>query len=132
MAKLSDRRKADRERQKRWRNKKLAEGNRMIQVMLTPGAQKSLENWKKQTGLPYVEIINRALEGFDERQPREVGKAKARSASEMVIIERIRSLRSQGKSYTEIARKFNEERLSTFKGFSKWYSWSVSHLDRQL
>ena len=131
MAKLSDRRKADRERQKRWRNKKLADGNRSIQVMLRPEAQRSLEHWKEQTGLTYVEIINRAVEGFDERRPGSMGKAKAMTASEVEIKQRIRVLRSQGESYDEIAQRFNEERLSTLKGFSRWYSWSVSYLDRQ-
>jgi hypothetical protein len=61
MATIEQRRKTDRERFKRWRKKKLAEGNRQIQLMITPEAQKALKDEKARTGEPYVQIINRAI-----------------------------------------------------------------------
>jgi hypothetical protein len=61
MVTINQRRKTDRDRLKRWRRKKLEGGNKQIQIMLTPEAQKVLENEKKRTGEPYVQIINRAI-----------------------------------------------------------------------
>jgi len=61
MATIHQRRKADRERQKRWRKKKLAEGKKQIHIMLTPEAQEVIERQKDRTGETYVEIINRLI-----------------------------------------------------------------------
>ncbi len=69
MATLKERRKADRERVKRWRKKKLAEGSRQIQVMLTPEAQGVLKQEKEKTGEPFVQIINRAIVNIAKSPP---------------------------------------------------------------
>jgi hypothetical protein len=61
MASIHQRRKVDRERQKRWRKKKLKEGNRQTLIMLSPEAQEVLKHEKDRTGEPYVQIINRAI-----------------------------------------------------------------------
>jgi len=61
MATIHQRRKTDRERQKRWRKKKLADGNKQTMIMLTPEAQEVLKREKDRTGDPYVQIINRAI-----------------------------------------------------------------------
>jgi hypothetical protein len=61
MVTIKQRRKTDRDRLKRWRRKKLEGGHKQIQIMLTPEAQKVLENEKKRTGEPYVQIINRVI-----------------------------------------------------------------------
>ncbi len=69
MATIEQRRKTDRKRQKRWRKKKLAEGNKQTLLMLTPKAQKVLKNEKSRTGEPYVQIINRAIISIEEDHP---------------------------------------------------------------
>ena len=66
MAPINQRRKSDRERQKRWRKKKLAEGNRQTLIMLTPEAQQILRREKKRTGETFVQIINRAITNLEE------------------------------------------------------------------
>ena len=66
MAPINQRRKSDRERQKRWRKKKLAEGNRQTLIMLTPEAQQILRREKKRTRETFVQIINRAITNLEE------------------------------------------------------------------
>lgn len=66
MATLEERRKTDRKRQKRWRKRKLAEGNKQTLLMLTPKAQKVLMREKGRTGESYVQIINRAVISIEE------------------------------------------------------------------
>lgn len=58
---IEKRRKTDRERQKRWRQKRLAEGHKQVQLMLTPEAQEILAREKERTGASYVQIINHAI-----------------------------------------------------------------------
>jgi hypothetical protein len=65
MATIQQRRKTDRERQKRWRKRKLAEGQKQILVMLRPEAQNVLKREKELTGEPYVQIINRLIMNLD-------------------------------------------------------------------
>jgi len=76
MAIIEQRRKTDRERQKRWRKKKLAEGNKQIQLMLTPEAQEVLAREKRRTGESYVQIINRAIINIEKVPACVSGKIK--------------------------------------------------------
>jgi hypothetical protein len=69
MATIEQRRKTDRKRQKRWRKKKLADGNKQTLIMLTPEAQEVLKREKDRTGEPYVQIINRLIVGIEEDHP---------------------------------------------------------------
>ncbi len=69
MATIEQRRKTDRERRERWRKKKLSEGNKQIQIMITPEAQKVLELEKERSGEPYVQIINRAIMNIGKAHP---------------------------------------------------------------
>ena len=69
MAEINQRRKSDRERQKRWRKRKLAEGNKQTLVMLTPEAQDVLKREKARSGDTYVQIINRAIINIEESPP---------------------------------------------------------------
>lgn len=78
MATLAQRRKTDRERLKRWRKKKLEEGNKQILIMLTPEAQKVLDREKARTGEPHVQIINRAIISVEEGPPSASAKTKTR------------------------------------------------------
>ncbi|MGB6012489.1 MAG: hypothetical protein WBI57_14585 [Desulfobacterales bacterium] len=69
MATIEQRRKTDRERRERWRKKKLSEGNKQIQIMITPEAQKVLKLEKERSGEPYVQIINRAIMNIGKAHP---------------------------------------------------------------
>ncbi len=70
MVTIHQRRKADRERQKRWRERKLAEGNKQIHIMLTPETQRVLDQEKDRTGEPFVSIINRLIVEYGKDLPR--------------------------------------------------------------
>jgi hypothetical protein len=61
MATIQQRRETDRARQKRWRERKLAEGQKPMLIMLTPEAQKVLKCVKEHSGETYVQIINRSI-----------------------------------------------------------------------
>ena len=69
MQTIEQRRKTDRKRRERWRKRKLAQGCKQIQVMLTPEAQAILANEKFRTGEPYVQIIHRAIFELDKSFP---------------------------------------------------------------
>ena len=69
MATIEQRRKTDRERRERWRKRKLSEGNKQIQIMITPEAQKVLKLEKERSGEPFVQIINRAIMNIGEVHP---------------------------------------------------------------
>jgi len=69
MQTIEQRRKTDRKRRERWRKRKLEQGCKQIQVMLTPEAQAILTNEKFRTGEAYVQIIHRAIFELDKRLP---------------------------------------------------------------
>jgi hypothetical protein len=69
MLTIEQRRKTDRKRRERWRKRKLAQGCKQIQVMLTPEAQAILEHEKSRTGEPYVQIVHRAIIELDKGLP---------------------------------------------------------------
>jgi hypothetical protein len=68
MATIQQRRKTDRDRQQRWRKRKLAEGQKQVLVMLRPEAQNVLKREKELTGEPYVQIINRLIMNLGDSQ----------------------------------------------------------------
>jgi hypothetical protein len=70
MATIQQRRKVDRERQKRWRKRRMSEGQKPILIMLTPEAQDVLKREKDRTGEPYVQIINRSILEIGKNLPR--------------------------------------------------------------
>jgi len=65
MLTIEQRRQTDRKRRERWRKRKLEQGCKQIQLMLTPEAQTILEHEKSRTGEPYVQIIHRSILGLD-------------------------------------------------------------------
>jgi len=79
MLTIEQRRKTDRKRRERWRKRKLAQGCKQIQIMLTPEAQVILEHEKSRTGKPYVQIIHRAILGLEKGLPTTSSKNKAPS-----------------------------------------------------
>ncbi len=78
MVTIEQRRKTDRKRRERWRKKKLAEGCKQVQLMITPEAQKILKREKERTGEPFVQIINRGIINLEKGLPSTTGKTKAR------------------------------------------------------
>ena len=127
---VRQRRKTDRERLKRWRKKKLAEGNKQIQLMLTPEAQNVLMHEKERTGEPYVQIINRAIISIEKDHPSVLYKTKTLPLEQQKIIRRIRKLWTEGYTYSAIADIFNDEGIKTFNGPGKWHAGSVLDLDK--
>ena len=80
MATIEQRRKTDRERRERWRKKKLSEGNKQIQIMITGEAQKVLKLEKERSGEPFVQIINRAIMNIGKAHPSISEKTATRSS----------------------------------------------------
>jgi hypothetical protein len=78
MMTIEQRRKNDRERRERWRKRKLAEGCKQVQLMITPEAQKVLKREKGRTGEPFVQIINRGVINLEKSLPSVTGKTEAR------------------------------------------------------
>ena len=79
MLTIEQRRKTDRKRRERWRKRKLAEGCKQIQVMLSPEAQAILAQEKSRTGEPYVQIVHRAIIELDKGLPITSYKNKVQS-----------------------------------------------------
>jgi len=79
MVTIEQRRKTDRERRERWRKRKLTEGCKQIQLMITPGAQKVLKREKDRTGEPFVQIINRGIINLEKSLPSVTVKTETRS-----------------------------------------------------
>lgn len=79
MVTIEQRRKTDRERRERWRKRKLTEGCKQIQLMITPEAQKVLKREKERTGEPFVQIINRGIINLEKSLPSVTGKTETRS-----------------------------------------------------
>ena len=61
MVSLSDRRKTDRERQKRWRERRIKEGCKQVSAMISLKAQLILTREKKRTGQTNSQVIERAI-----------------------------------------------------------------------
>ena len=78
MVTIEQRRKTDRERRERWRKRKLADGCKQVQLMITPEAQKVLKREKERTGEAFVQIINRGIINLEKGLPNTIGKTKIR------------------------------------------------------
>ena len=78
MITIEQRRKTDRERRERWRKRKLAEGCKQIQLMITPEAQMVLKREKERTGEPFVQIINHGIINLEKGLPSITGKTEIR------------------------------------------------------
>jgi hypothetical protein len=120
MATIQQRRKIDRERQKRWRKKKLAEGQKQTLVMLGPVAQEVLKREKKRTGEPYVQIINRAIIGLKDKLP-QVPKSVRKKREQEAIPDLIPKIDSKGKNHSQTSKHLNDEDIPTLSGKGKWF-----------
>ena len=130
---LEQRRKSDRERLKRWRKKKLADGNKQIQLMLAPEAQKVLIQEKERTGEPYVRIINRAIIHIEQSHGSSPNVINERPLEPewKKIVYRVRQLWSEGCTYATIADIFNNEGLTTPENSGKWQASTVLDLEKK-
>ena len=110
------RRKTDRERLKRWRNNKLAKGNKQNQLMLTPEAQAVLEDEKSRTGEPYVRIINHAIVALKESMPKARSSGAKRVLEPKAIREMILKMDRAGKNHSQISKHLNDKGISILGG----------------
>ena len=115
MGTLHQRRKADRERQKRWRQKKLAEGQKQTLVMLGPEAQEILKREKERTGEPYVQIINRAIIGLKKKLPKAPKRIQKKQEPEAVGDPIPKMDR-----HSHIMRRPDDDGRPTLSGKGKW------------
>jgi hypothetical protein len=127
MVTIEQRRKTDRERRERWRKKKLAEGCKQIQFMITPKAQKVLKREKDRTGEPFVQIINRGIINLEKSLPSLTVKTETRpktnvhpSASGKTKLQpRISEKMNPQHSVSDKTKAHPPEQLSLFIGSEK-------------
>ena len=123
---IEQRRKTDRERQKRWRENKLAAGNKPIQLMLTPEAQDILKQEKRRTGEPFVSIINRAIIGLKGKWSEVAAeKQQDRELEQQAIHEMILKMDRDGKDEWQISRILNESGVPTWDDKGEWYPSTI-------
>ena len=123
---IEERRKTDRERLKRWREKKLAAGNKQVQLMLTPEAQAVLKQEKERTGEPFVSIINRAIVRLGEHPlPAPVQTGKDQTSEPESARELIFEMDKKGKDEWEISRVLNDNGVPTLDDKKEWYPSTV-------
>ena len=129
---IEQRRKTDRERLKRWRQNKLAAGNKQVQLMLTPEAQTILQEEKERTGEPFVSIIHRAIIGLKEISMKASTKQATEADTEQQTIQDlILRMNTEGKDEWEISTALNEKGVQTFDDKEKWYPSSVRSILEQ-
>jgi hypothetical protein len=118
VATIEQRRKTDRERRERWRKRKLSEGNKQIQVMITPEAQKVLKLEKDRSGEPFVQIINRAIMNIGKTHPSISEKTAPRpSISEKTAPPSGKSAKARERTRTsDKTTAHSPEQLSLFLG----------------
>ena len=120
MATIHQRRKIDSERQKRWRKKKLADGQKQTLVMLGPEAQEILKREKERTGEPYVQIINRAIIGLKEKLPK-VPKSMREKRKHEAIRDQMPKMDTEGKNRSQTSRRPDVEGIPTLSSRGKWF-----------
>jgi hypothetical protein len=118
MVTIEQRRKTDRERRERWRKRKLGDGCKQIQLMITPEAQKVLKREKERTGEPFVQIINRGIINLEKGIPSITSKTKMRpSISEKTKARSITSVKAKIRSKT--SEKTNQGSFKQLNLFSE-------------
>ena len=104
MLTIEQRRQTDRKRRERWRKRKLEQGCKQIQLMLTPEAQTILEHEKSRTGEPYVQIIHRAIFDLDKGLPITSSKNKAQP-----LISEMSKIQTTGSGKTKRRSKITDK-----------------------
>jgi len=116
MLTIEQRRKTDRMRRERWRKRKLEQGCKQIQLMLSPEAQAVLMEEKSRTGEPYVRIIHRAIIQLGKAIPVVSSEIKA----EPVVLEASETQNSdpgKTKPFSKIRDKKKESQQGQLKLF---------------
>ena len=122
MATLQERRKSDRKRSNRYRQKKQAEGGRLIQVMLSPEANEILVREQNRTGESLVSIVNRAIVGLMALP----GDTQTqRFAEQRPVQDLIREMDRKGRDEWQISKTLNDRDCPTFDDKDKWYPSTV-------
>jgi hypothetical protein len=133
MATISERRKADRERVKRWREKHQKSGGQSLQVMLTPEARKVLDHERERTGESITAIVNRAVLQLGTKET--AGSADTigtRQPKRDNIVAKIIMMNHQGMNHSQIARALNDKGVQTFSGKGTWYPGTIRNLLNSL
>jgi hypothetical protein len=126
---LQERRNSDRKRSTRYRNKKQTEGGRLIQVMLSPGANEILEREQKYTGESLVSIVNRAIVGLkDISFEVSVEKQPERELEQKPIHDLILEMDKKGRDEWQISKTLNDKGFPTFDDKDKWYPSTIRNL----
>ena len=129
MTTLQERRNSDRKRSTRYRNKKQTEGGRLIQVMLSPGANEILEREQKYTGESLVSIVNRAIVGLkDISLEVPVEKQPERELEQKPIHDLILEMDKKGRDEWQISKTLNDKGFPTFDDKDKWYPSTIRNL----
>ena len=133
MATLQERRKSDRNRSNRNRGKKQAEGGRLIQVMLSPKANKILEQEQKCSGESLVSIVNRAIIGLkDKSVDGVVENHPERALERKTIHDLILEMDKKGRDEWQISKTLNDKGSPTLDDKDKWYPSSVRNFLNQV
>jgi hypothetical protein len=126
---LQERRNSDRKRSTRYRTKKQTEGGRLIQVMLSPKANKILEREQKYTGESLVSIVNRAIVGLkDISFEVSVEKQPERELEQKPIHDLILEMDKKGRDEWQISKTLNDKGFPTFDDKDKWYPSTIRNL----
>lgn len=120
MASIYQRRKTDRERQKRWRKRKLADGQKQALVMLTPEAQEVLKREKALTGETFVSIINRAIIGLKDKLPK-VPKSVSGKREQQEVHDLIPRMDGEDKNRSQISKRLKDGGVPTLSRKGKWF-----------
>ena len=116
MLTIEQRRKTDRKRRERWRERKLEQGCKQIQLMLEPEAQEILMNEKSRTGEPYVQIIHRAILQLEKGIP----IASSKNKTQPLISETKETLNSDS-SKTKPRSKSSDTKKASQEGQLKLF-----------
>ena len=122
MKTIHQRRKVDRERQKRWRKKKLAEGQKQTLVMLGPEAQEVLKREKERTGEPYVQIINRAIIRLKDESAKKPKRTIKNKKDESETVRDLNQKTDTGsESRSQISKHSANKDIPTLSSRGKWF-----------
>jgi len=126
LATLQERRKSDRKRSNRYRGKKMAEGGRLIQVMLSPAVNEILVGEQNRTGESLVSIVNRAIAGLKETSLEVPVETQPEIEIEQKSIhDLIRELDKKGQDEWQISKTLNDKGYPTFDDKDKWYPSTI-------
>ncbi len=145
------------ERQRKWKERQKKEGKKPLSVMISKKTHEVLSEEKEKTGETFPAIVERAIlnlriktivtcndSGVTSNGSKEEQQTNIENVSSEIIVtsnadgykeqilDRIVSMRDQEISFAQIARQFNEERLSTFSGKGIWHGKTVQKMYNRI